>query len=92
MQSDGNNTVQLHSFGTRPRYDWEPSEFLTNYLNLDQRIHTSPPLSDNERKAIIAAYPPISNLDYHAPATVPSAQRRMNKGQKQEDQALKQYQ
>lgn len=92
MQSDGDNTAQLHSFGTRPRYEWQPSEFLSDFLHLDQPIHTSPPLSDTERKSIIEAYPPIANLDYHAPITIPSALQRMNKGQKLEDQSLKHFQ
>lgn len=92
MQSDGDNTAQLHSFGTRPRYEWQPSEFLSDFLHLDQPIHTSPPLSDTERKSIIEAYPPISNSDYHASTTIPSALQRMNKGQKHEDQSLKHFQ
>ena len=92
MQFDDDNTAQLHLFGTRPRYEWQPSEFLVNLLHLDQPIHTSPPLSDTERKSIIEAYPSISNLDYHAPEAIPSALQRMNKGQKHEDQSLKQFQ
>jgi hypothetical protein len=92
MLFDDDNTAQLHSFGIRPRYEWQPSEFLVNLLHLDQPIHTSPPLSDTERKSIIEAYLPISNLDYHAPAAIPSALQRMNKGQKHEDQSLKQFQ
>ncbi|CEP16777.1 hypothetical protein [Parasitella parasitica] len=59
--------------GTRPHYDWSPSEGLTELMNLDTPLHTSEPLSDSERKTIIESYPPMAHLDYKAPATIPTA-------------------
>ncbi|KAG1093521.1 hypothetical protein G6F42_018945 [Rhizopus arrhizus] len=92
MQSaDDTASLPLHSMGTRPRYDWSPSEGLTTLMNLDAPLHTSELLSaDSERKAIIESYPPMAHLDYKAPATIPSAERLMNKGQHHEDNSLKQ--
>lgn len=86
------DTTQLHSIRTRPHYDWSPSPFLMELLNLDAPLHNSPVLSDSDRKTIIESYPPLSHLDYRAPATVPTAERVMNKGQKLEDQSLKSLQ
>lgn len=55
MQSadDAATTSPLHSLGTRPHYDWSPSEGLTELMNLDTPLHTTAPLSDSERKTII---------------------------------------
>ncbi|CEP08765.1 hypothetical protein [Parasitella parasitica] len=93
MQSaDDTATLPLHSMGTRPHYDWYPSEGLTELMNLDAPMHTSEPLSDSERKTIIESYPPLAHLDYKAPATIPTAERAMNKSQRYEDNCLKQLQ
>ncbi|CAO3620218.1 unnamed protein product [Mucor fragilis] len=93
MQSEDNTAMPpLHSFGTRPHYDWFPSEALTELMDLDVPIYHSNPLPDSERKAIIEAYPPMAHLDYRAPATIPTAERAMNRGQKAEDHALKHLQ
>ncbi|EIE88314.1 hypothetical protein RO3G_13025 [Rhizopus delemar RA 99-880] len=93
MQSaDDTAPLPLHSMGTRPHYDWSPSEGLTELMNLDAPLHTSALLSDLERKTIIESYPPMAHLDYKAPATIPSAERMMNKGQRYEDNSLKQLQ
>ncbi|CEP07627.1 hypothetical protein [Parasitella parasitica] len=54
--------------GTRPHYDWSPSEALTEVMNLDALLHTSPMLSDSEQ--------------YKTPAIIPKAERLMNKGQR----------
>ncbi|CEP13170.1 hypothetical protein [Parasitella parasitica] len=78
--------------GTRPHYDWSPSESLTELMNLDTPLHTTAPLSDSERKTIIESCPPIAHLDYKAPVTIPSAEKMMNKGQRIEDSSLKQLQ
>ncbi|CEP18222.1 hypothetical protein [Parasitella parasitica] len=82
----------LHSFGTRPHYDWSPSDALMDLMELDTPIHHAKALPDSERKAIIEAYPPMAHLDYRAPATIPTAERMMNRGQKYEDTAIKQLQ
>ncbi|KAG1435687.1 hypothetical protein G6F56_013874 [Rhizopus delemar] len=75
MQSaDDTATLPLHSMGTRPHYDWSPSEGLTELMNLDTPLHTSELLSDSERKIIIESYPPMAHLDYKAPATIPTAE------------------
>jgi hypothetical protein len=93
MQSaDDTATLPLHSMGVRPHYDWSPSDSLTELMNLDAPLHTSNLLSDSERKAIIESYPPIAHLEYKAPATIPTAERLMNKGQKYEDNSLKHLQ
>lgn len=93
MQSaDDTDPLPLHSMGTRPHYDWSPSTALTELMNLHTLLHTSPVLSDSERKAIIESYPPIAHLDYKAPATIPTSECLMNKGQRYEDNSLKQLQ
>ncbi|KAL7319764.1 hypothetical protein PS15m_002858 [Mucor circinelloides] len=56
-------TSPLHSMGTRPHYDWSPSDGLTELMNLvDTPLHTTAPLPDSERKTIIEAYPPMAHL------------------------------
>ncbi|KAI8327858.1 hypothetical protein BC941DRAFT_457997 [Chlamydoabsidia padenii] len=93
MQSaDDTATQPLHSMGTRPHYDWSPSEALTEVMNLDAPLHTSPMLSDSERRTIIESYPPMAHMEYKAPATIPTAERLMNKGQRYEDNNLKHLQ
>ena len=93
MQSADDTASQLlHSLGTRPHYDWTPSDALTALMSLDTPLHTSPMLSDIERKAIIESYPPMSHVDYKAPATIPTAERAMNKGQRHEGNSLKHLQ
>ncbi|KAI8082474.1 uncharacterized protein B0P05DRAFT_447200, partial [Gilbertella persicaria] len=79
-------------FGTRPHYDWSPSDALMEFLELDNSIHHTKPFPDSERKAIIESYPPMAHLDYRAPATIPTAERMMNREQKYEDHSLKQLQ
>ncbi|CEP08890.1 hypothetical protein [Parasitella parasitica] len=80
MQSaDGTaTTLPLRSMGTRPHYDWSPSEGLTELMGVDTPLHITTPLSDSERKNIIECYPPIAHLDYKAPATIPSAEKMTN--------------
>lgn len=94
MQSaDDTAPSPLHSFGTRPHYDWTPSDTLRELMELDVPLHNSNPMPDSERKAIIEAYPPMAHLDYKAPATIPTAEEQlMNRGQKLEDSSLKQLQ
>lgn len=93
MQSaDDTATLPLHSMGTRPRYDWTPSDSLMQLMELDTPLHTSKALSDSERRTIIEAYPPMAHLEYKAPATIPTAERLMNKGQRYEDTSLKHLQ
>ncbi|EPB87227.1 hypothetical protein HMPREF1544_05949 [Mucor circinelloides 1006PhL] len=83
---------KLHSVETRPHYGWPPSDALMDLMELDTPIHHAKPLPDSERKAIIEFYPPMAHLDYRAPATIPSAECLMNRGQKYEDNALRQLQ
>ncbi|KAG1460172.1 hypothetical protein G6F55_004325 [Rhizopus delemar] len=75
--------------GTRPHYDWSPSDTLTELVNLDTPLHTSTLLSDSELKIIIESYPPMAHLEYGAPATIPIVERLMNKDQRYEDRSLK---
>ncbi|GAN11521.1 hypothetical protein MAM1_0661d11085 [Mucor ambiguus] len=93
IQPGGNAAIpSVHSVETRPHYDWSPSDALMDLMELDTPIHTAKPMPDSERKNIIESYPPMAHLDYRAPATIPSAERLMNRGQKYEDSALKQLQ
>lgn len=93
MQSaDDTATSPLHAMGARPHYDWSPSETVTGLMALDVPLNNTPSLSDSERKSIIESYPPMANMDYKPPATIPSAERLMTKGQRYEDNAIKQLQ
>ncbi|KAL9539401.1 hypothetical protein PS6_011221 [Mucor atramentarius] len=96
MQSadDTATTSPLHSMGTIPHYDWSLSDGLTELMNLvDTPLHTTPPISDSERKTIVEAYPPMGHLDYYmAPATIPTAERLMNKRERYENHSLKHLQ
>jgi hypothetical protein len=93
MQSEDNTAATtLHSLSTRPHYEWTPSEAQVNILQMDVPIHTSKPMATTDRRSIIEAYPPVAQLEYRSPATLPSAEQAMNKGQKMEDNSLKQLQ
>ncbi|CEP09844.1 hypothetical protein, partial, partial [Parasitella parasitica] len=92
MQSDDSTATSLHSLNTRPHYEWIPSEAQVNILHMNVPIHTSKPMPSADRRAIIEAYPPVAQLEYRSPATVPSADQAMNKGQKMEDNSLKNLQ
>lgn len=85
-------TAPLHSLGTRPHYDWTPSEFHSTIMSMDTPLFTSTPLPESERKVLIDSYPPVAQLEYRAPATIPTAEKLMNRGQKMEDSALKHHQ
>ncbi|KAG1109123.1 hypothetical protein G6F42_015754 [Rhizopus arrhizus] len=82
----------IHSLSTRPHYEWTPSEAQINIMHMDVPIHTSKPMATADCKAIIEAYPPVAQLEYCSPATVPSAEKNINKGQKIEDNSLKHLQ
>ena len=83
----------LHTMGARPHYDWSPSDPVTELMGLEAPLNTSPMLSDSERKSIIESYPPMAHLDYYKPpATIPSAERLMKKGQRYEDNFIKHLQ
>jgi hypothetical protein len=93
MQSaDDTAILPLHSMGARPHYDWYPSDSITELMDFGAPLNTSPMLSDSERKHIIESYPPMANLEYKPPATIPSAERLMNKGQHFEDNSIKHLQ
>ena len=93
MQSaDDTATLPLHTMGARPHYDWSPSDPVTEIMDLEAPLNTTPMLSDSERKSIIESYPPMAHLDYQPPATIPSAERLMNKGQRYEDNSIKHLQ
>ncbi|KAL7330075.1 hypothetical protein PS15p_205064 [Mucor circinelloides] len=89
---DDTAPTQLHSLSSRPLYEWTPSEAQVNNMHMDIPSHTSRPMSNVDLKAIIEAYPPMAQLEYRPPATVPSAEKNMNKGQKIEDNSLKHLQ
>jgi hypothetical protein len=89
MQSADDTT---HSVGTRPHHDWSLSDTFTELMNLNIPLHTSNLLSDSERRTIIKSYPPMTQIEYKAPVTFPTAERLMNKGQQYEDRYLKHLQ
>ncbi|KAL9540275.1 hypothetical protein PS6_010843, partial [Mucor atramentarius] len=86
------NPLPLHPMGTRPHHYWSPWECLTELMSIDTLLHTTPFLSDPERKTIIESYPPIAHLGYKAPATILSAETMMNRGHCMEYSSLKQLQ
>ncbi|CEP13092.1 hypothetical protein [Parasitella parasitica] len=95
MQSaDGTATnLPLHSlWALEPITTGLFQKVKTELLGLDTPLHTTAPLSDSEGKNIIECYSPIAHLDYKAPATIPSAEKMMNRGQRMEDNSLKQLQ
>ncbi|ORY94093.1 hypothetical protein BCR43DRAFT_419883, partial [Syncephalastrum racemosum] len=74
---------------TRPRIDWQPSPQLAELIpTLEQNIFDSP-LPDEDRKALLERYPPIANLVYTPPATLPQAERHFNRGHRHEDSSLR---
>ncbi|KAG1452531.1 hypothetical protein G6F56_007794 [Rhizopus delemar] len=91
MQSAA-GTATLHSLAVRPTYDWTPSTFLVEQLCMDEPLHTSTLMNEEQRKRIIESYPGIAGLDYKAPTTLPIAEKKMSKGQLKEDRSLKQAQ
>ncbi|CEP09384.1 hypothetical protein [Parasitella parasitica] len=94
MQSEDNTAATtLHSLSTRPHYEWTQSEVQVNILQMDIPIHSSSkPMTTADRRSIIETYPPVAQLEYRSPATLPSAEQAMNQGEKMEDNSLKQLQ
>ena len=93
MQSaDNTATLSLHAMGARPHYDRSPSDFVTELMNLEDPLNTHPLLSKPERNSIIKSYSPMKHLEYKPAATIPSAERLMNKGQRYENNLLKHLQ
>lgn len=93
MQSADNTAIlPLHAMGARPHYDWSPSNTVTELMDLEAPLNTNPLLSNSEQKSIIESYPLMAHLDYKPPATIPSAEHFMNKGQRYEDNSIKHLQ
>ncbi|KAG1442369.1 hypothetical protein G6F46_013129 [Rhizopus delemar] len=57
--ADNTAPIPLHSMGTRPHYDWSPSDTLTELMNLDTPLYTSTLLSDSE-----SAFRPLDILSH----------------------------
>ncbi|EIE90041.1 hypothetical protein RO3G_14752 [Rhizopus delemar RA 99-880] len=72
--ADNTAPIPLHSMGTRPHYDWSPSDTLTELMNLDTPLYTSTLLSDSECKTLIESYPSMTHIEYKAPVTIPTAE------------------
>ncbi|KAI8058686.1 uncharacterized protein B0P05DRAFT_478656, partial [Gilbertella persicaria] len=87
-----NTQQQVHSFETRPHYDWNPSQELSQLLRLECNLFSGPGMSDNQRKQLIERYPAIQGVNYQPPATMPEAYARMSYDQKREDKMLKHHQ
>ncbi|KAI8324615.1 hypothetical protein EDC96DRAFT_426190, partial [Choanephora cucurbitarum] len=82
----------LHSFGVRPRFDWTPDLLVQDQFSLDRDLFNNEVLSDQARGDLIDKYPPIRQLNYQPPLTMPEAKRRMNNSQAKEDATLKHIQ
>ncbi|KAI8063690.1 uncharacterized protein B0P05DRAFT_555296 [Gilbertella persicaria] len=54
-----NTQQQVHSFETRPHYDWNPFQKLSQLLILECNLFSGPGMSDNQRKQLIERYPAI---------------------------------
>jgi hypothetical protein len=68
MQSaDDTATLPLHAMSARPHYDWDPSDSVTELMNLEAPLNTHPLLSDSEKKSIIEFYHPMAHLEYKPP-------------------------
>ncbi|KAI8326725.1 hypothetical protein EDC96DRAFT_453862 [Choanephora cucurbitarum] len=85
-------SAPVHSIAVRQQFDWTPPEELTEMLNLNQSPFISSPMPDTQRRELIESYPPMRNMDYRAPSTLPAAQEQMNKGQQHEVIVLKEAQ
>ncbi|KAG2203205.1 hypothetical protein INT46_008989 [Mucor plumbeus] len=92
ISADNTATLSLHAMGARPHYDRSPSDFVTELMNLEDPLNTHPLLSKPERNSIIKSYSPMKHLEYKPAATIPSAERLMNKGQRYENNLLKHLQ
>ncbi|KAI8356751.1 hypothetical protein EDC96DRAFT_597206 [Choanephora cucurbitarum] len=82
----------VHSIAVRQQLEWTPPEELTEMLNLKQSPFISSPMPDTQRRELIESYPPMRNMDYRAPSTLPAAPKQMNKGQQHEDIVLREAQ
>ena len=82
----------LHSFGRRPRFDWTPDLLVQDQFSLDRDLFNTEVLSDEARGDLIDKYPPIRQLNYQPPLTMPEAKHRLNTSQAKEDATLKHIQ
>ncbi|KAI8351498.1 hypothetical protein EDC96DRAFT_467139, partial [Choanephora cucurbitarum] len=82
----------LHPFGLRPRFEWTPDLLVQDQFALDRDLFNNDVLSDEARGELIDKYPPIRQLNYQPPLTMPEAKRRMNTSQTKEDVTLKHMQ
>ncbi|KAI8136833.1 hypothetical protein BJV82DRAFT_526379 [Fennellomyces sp. T-0311] len=81
--------MELHDLLTRPRYDWQPNQLLFELLpSLDQPVFRSP-LSDDDWKALVDRYPPVSSVVYQPSAALPQAKSQFKPGHHREDSSLK---
>ncbi|KAI8091721.1 hypothetical protein BDF21DRAFT_410078, partial [Thamnidium elegans] len=98
--------AQLEQMIRQAQPSAEPSSSSTNPTTMDmndtseqvsdlhslQPLFTSSILTDDERKKTIERYPPVENLHYQPPETVPVAARKMNRYQTKQDMSLKKLQ
>ncbi|OBZ81560.1 hypothetical protein A0J61_10390 [Choanephora cucurbitarum] len=75
----------LHPFGMRPRFDWAPDLLVQDQFALDRDLFNNEVLLDETRGELIDKYPPMRQLNYQPPPTMPEAKRRMNASQAKED-------
>lgn len=72
----------IHSIPSRPKYDWTPSAELIDLFELHRDLFCGTPWDDRTRTNLIDMYPPIKDLDYRPPDSVPELYQAMNEQQK----------
>ncbi|KAI8331301.1 hypothetical protein BD560DRAFT_429069 [Blakeslea trispora] len=83
---------QLHSLPVRPDFSWIPSTQLSEMLALDQNLFIHGLLGKTDHSQLIEQYPPMRNLSYVPPQTVPSAHEQMSAHHRSTDSMLKHHQ
>ncbi|OBZ80862.1 hypothetical protein A0J61_11090 [Choanephora cucurbitarum] len=67
----------LHPFGIYLRFDWTPDLLVQDQFALDRDLFNNEVLLDEARGELIDKYPPIRQLNYQPPLTMPEAKRHI---------------
>ncbi|KAI9033823.1 hypothetical protein CLU79DRAFT_725628, partial [Phycomyces nitens] len=86
-----NTSNELHSIPIRETYGWTPDEILVTASGMSSDLFTTL-MDTEERKKLIDSYPPIQNMVYTPPATLPLAQSHFKPHQTREDTTLRNLQ
>lgn len=76
----------------QPEYPRTPSQFFKEFLDVNTPMFLSTPLTEDEHKKAIGRYPPITNLQYQPPDTIPIKINKMIKFQSKQAMSLKRLQ